>query len=250
MSRSVRAGNRAERRFRPPWWATLGALLLATLFASLGAWQLSRAAEKRAYLGGFDSGQAAAPVAAPGPGGDPDAWRYRRIVASGRYDHAHQVLLDARLRDGRAGYEVLTPLLRDDRAVLVNRGWVPAEPDRARLPPVAVGGEARTVEGLLDRLPVAALATGAGEEAQTQTWPRRMLFPTAARIEAALGYPVEDYQLLLDPDQPDGFDRDWRPAVMTPQQHLGYAVQWFALAATVVVIYAVLGFRKRAAIDG
>lgn len=250
MSRSVRAGSGPDRRFRPPWWATLGAVLLGALFATLGAWQLSRAAEKRTYLGSFDSGQVAASVAAPGAGADPDSWRYRRIVASGRYDNEHQVLLDARLREGRAGYEVLTPLLRDGRAVLINRGWVPAAPDRTQLPQIAVGGEERAVEGLLDRLPVAALATGAGEETKMNEWPRRMLFPDSARIGAALGYPVEDYQLLLDPGQPDGFDRDWRPAVMTPQQHLGYAVQWFALAATVVVIYVVLGFRKRAAIDG
>jgi surfeit locus 1 family protein len=33
--------------------------------------------------------------------------------------------------------------------------------------------------------------------------------------------------------------RDWRPAVMRPEQHLAYAFQWFALAITVLVIFVV-----------
>jgi surfeit locus 1 family protein len=73
-----------------------------------------------------------------------------------------------------------------------------------------------------------------------------MLFPTAADIGAALGYPVADYQLLLGAAEPDGLRRDWRPADMTPTQHVGYALQWFALATAIVVIYVVLNRQKAA----
>jgi surfeit locus 1 family protein len=50
--------------------------------------------------------------------------------------------------------------------------------------------------------------------------------------------------LLLSRDAPDGYLREWRPAVMTPEQHLGYAVQWFAMAGALVVLYVVLNVRK------
>jgi surfeit locus 1 family protein len=216
------------------------------MFVGLGMWQLSRAEEKRAFLATFDAGLAATPVAAPVNGPVVGAMRYRAIRATGRYDVNHQFLLDARIRDGRAGYEVLTPLVREGRAVLVNRGWVPADPDRTRLPDVGVSAGERTVSGLLDRLPSAALATAPAKAAMDEAWPRRRLFPTAAEIGAQLGYAVEDYQLLLAPDEPDGFDRRWRPGVMTAEQHVGYAVQWFALAVGLSVIYAVLGFRRAA----
>lgn len=231
-------------RFGPPWWATLGTVLLGALFAGLGVWQLSRAEEKREFLAEFATGQAAAPVPAPVSGPGLGAMRFRSISAAGHYDAAHQLLLDARTREGRAGYEVLTPLIGNGQAILVNRGWVPADANRARLPDVTVSDDQRTVEGLLDRLPAAALSAGPGTDMDADQWPRRLLFPTTDQIEAALGYAVEDYQLLLSPGQADGFDRRWRPEVMTPQQHLGYAVQWFALAAALVVIYAVLGWRK------
>jgi surfeit locus 1 family protein len=227
----------------PPWWATLTVGLLGAAFVGLGLWQLGKAEAKREFIAKFEAGRMSEPVPAPASVQNLDALRYQSIVAIGQYDSRHQILLDARTRTGRAGYEVLTPLRGEAHTILVNRGWVPAAPDRTRLPAVDVSGGVRKVRGLLDHLPRAALASGT--EKGDQHWPRRMLFPTATRIEESLGYPVEHYQLLLDPREPDGFDRQWRPAVMTAQQHLGYAVQWFALAGTLVVIYAVLGFRKK-----
>ncbi len=234
----------SRSRFRPPWWATLGTALLGALFVAAGIWQLGRAEERRVLLANFDRGVGGAPLPAPSPGVDTALPRYRSIVARGRYDTGHQILLDARTRDGRAGYEVLTPLHTATSTILVNRGWLPADPDRSRLPDVAVGGEERTVRGLLDRLPRAALAT---RSEPATDWPRRLLYPQAADIGVALGYPVPDYQLLLAPDEPDGLRRDWRPATMTPAQHLGYAVQWFALAVALGVIYVALNWRKPAA---
>jgi len=231
-----------RRQFRPPWWATLATLAAGGLFIVAGLWQLGRAEQRRALLHAFEQGAATAPIAAPGAAADLQALRYRRVGAAGRYDNDHQVLLDARTRGGRAGYEVLTPLLRaGGPAILVNRGWVAADADRRRLPAIEVGSAPREVVGLLDRLPAAALAS---EPDAAQGWPRRMLFPTAAQISAALGYPVSDYQLLLAPELADGFLRDWHPAQMTPEQHLGYAAQWFALAAALGVIYVALNLRK------
>ncbi len=233
--------------FRPPGWPTLATIVLGGVFVAAGLWQLSRAAEKRELLAAFDAGSAAKPMPAPASVADVARLRYRMIRVAGRFDAGHQVLLDARTRDGRAGYEVLTPLTGAAIAVLINRGWVPANPDRSRLPDIAIDGEPRTVTGLLDRLPRAALRSELVATDASAPWPRRMLYPTTAEIGAALGYPVADYQLLLGPGEPGGFTRDWRPILMTPAQHVGYAVQWFALATALVVIYAVLNLRKKAA---
>jgi surfeit locus 1 family protein len=240
----MRTVNRVRTpfRFHPPWWATLATLAACSVFAMAGVWQLDRAAERRTLLALYEAGAGdAAPLPAPAGAADLTGLRYRHIVAEGSYDAAHQVLLDARTRAGRTGYEVLTPLVGPDRAVLVNRGWIPADPDRSRLPPVDVGAGPRRVEGLLDRLPRSALAEVPQEAGG---WPRRMLYPTADQIAAALGYPVTDYQLLLAPGEPDGFLREWRPALMEPSRHIGYAVQWLALAAAAVVLYVALNLRR------
>ena len=231
-------------RFRPPWWATLATLALAAVFLSAGAWQLRRAGEKEALFTAFSAGTAAAFLQGPLPDDAAARSRYRRIALRGRYDPAHQILLDARVLNGRSGYEVLTPMLSGGTVVLVNRGWVPAPGRRADLPDVAVDAAEREVLGQIDLLPRAALRPVAAEAPPEAGWPRRLLFPTAAEIGAALGRPVHDYQVLLDPDQDDGYRRQWRPQLMGPEQHLGYAVQWFALAAALGVIYVALNLKR------
>jgi surfeit locus 1 family protein len=50
--------------------------------------------------------------------------------------------------------------------------------------------------------------------------------------------------ILLDPSAPDGFRRNWRPSDFGPERHVGYAVQGFALAVTLVILYLAWAFRK------
>ena len=50
--------------------------------------------------------------------------------------------------------------------------------------------------------------------------------------------------LLLEPGQPDGYERDWQPMVFGPERNVGYAVQWFGLAAALTIIYLVVNTRR------
>jgi surfeit locus 1 family protein len=163
---------------------------------------------------------------------------------SGRYDPSRQVLLDNMLYDGKPGYHVLTPLLGDGPALLVNRGWIPAGPDRTVLPDVSVDSAEREVSGLIARLPRPGMRLEGDPIDPAAAWPRRQSFPTADGIRAQLDYPVTGYQLLLDADREDGYLRDWRPVVMSAEEHLAYAVQWFGFAITLSIIYIVVNLRK------
>jgi cytochrome oxidase assembly protein ShyY1 len=70
-------------------------------------------------------------------------------------------------------------------------------------------------------------------------------FPQQADLERALGEPVEARIVLLDPAQPDGYERAWRPAMQFgPERHYGYAVQWFAFAVVALVIFISLSLRR------
>jgi surfeit locus 1 family protein len=229
----------AERRFRPGLWPTLAVLALLPLLLWLGFWQLDRAGQKRALLDGFAAGDR--PAVALG-GGLASHSRYTRVRATGRYRPDRQILIDNMTRGGVAGYHVMTPLVRDEGAVLVNRGWIPKTFGAGDLPVVDVSGERREVIGRLDRLPRAGLAleteAGAG-------WPRVLQFPTREEIEAQTGLELVEGVVLLDDDAADGYARGWRPVEVGPERHLGYAVQWFALALTLVVIWIVVNWRKR-----
>ena len=66
-----------------------------------------------------------------------------------------------------------------------------------------------------------------------------------ATLEEAEGQPLYPQLILLDAAVADGYLRDWQPTGLSYERHLGYAVQWYALAATLAVLYVVVGLRKR-----
>jgi len=49
---------------------------------------------------------------------------------------------------------------------------------------------------------------------------------------------------LLDPQEPNGYVREWRPPGIQPVRHWSYAIQWWCFAAAVIVFWAVIGRRK------
>jgi surfeit locus 1 family protein len=72
-------------------------------------------------------------------------------------------------------------------------------------------------------------------------------FPTHAEIAALLGDSAWAHAanlVLLDPGEPDGYLRQWQPPGFPPIRHIAYAVQWFSLAAALVVIYVVTNLRR------
>jgi len=233
----------SRKSFRAPLWGTLGLVLTGGICISAGLWQIERAEQKRTILAAFETSESKVTLQQLVSDQVADDFRYQRFAVVGRYDGEHQILLDNMVHDGRIGYHVLTPLRIGDKGVLVNRGWTPANPDRAILPIVEVNDKLHEVTGKLARLPQPGLALEAPVVPRDASWPRRLLFPTAAELNDQIGYTVYDYQLLMDRDNQYGFVRDWRPALMSPEKHLAYSVQWFALAITLLVIYFVVNWQ-------
>ena len=220
--------------------AIVGLLALAITCAFLSVWQYRRAAESRALTARFVAA-ADEPALDAAPAELTDDLRFRRLAVSGRYVAEPQFLLDNRVHEGVAGYEVLTAFeLTDGRTLLVNRGWVEANPDRSVLPDVRVDADERTVLGQLDRLPRAGLRLGTSLPAAAGESVIVVVYPSAAELGAALRAPLLDYVLALDDGEPDSFVRNAEPAVLSPERHLAYAGQWLlfglgALGAAVAV---------------
>lgn len=221
--------------------AIAGLLALAGACGWLCTWQLRRAAESREVSARFAAaGEAAALEAVPDELRDDQ--RFQHVALEGRYVAATQVLLDDRIHDGAAGYEVLTALeLADGRNVLVNRGWIRADADRRVLPDIGVDGDEREVSGRLERLPRPGLKLGSSRGTAPADTPVIVaVYPTAADIGRWLHSPVLDFELLLDADADDGYVRDWQAPVLSPERHLAYAGQWLvfglgSIAAAVAV---------------
>jgi len=230
-----------QRVFAPSLYAIAATVAALTGFAGLGFWQLERAAEKRALLQEYASGQRTTV-----PFSDTPLPRYQRVTAVGRFDTTRQILLDNMpSASGMPGYHVLTPfLLEDGGIVLVNRGWVPLGRNRAELPPIDVTGAQREIAGLVDRLPVPGMRLApAGIPAGG--WPQVLNFPEYGPLKELFGESLREPLLLLDQAAPDGFARDWSVRVgVGPLRHVGYAIQWFALGVALIVIFVVVNLKR------
>lgn len=236
-SRWVRLGR---YEFRPGLWPSLIVTALLVLLIGLGFWQLDRAEQKRALLQGFKDRPAEAAIRLHAGLEPRPEWRYRQTYARGTYDAAHQFLLDNRVHQGRAGYYILTPLrlANSDSMVLVNRGWVPQGRTRADLPELPVKSQGTvTVEGVIDFPAKNAFTLGEGED-RASGWPKVLQRVRYDLQASQLNSELLPLVVLLNPDQPDGFVREWTPIrTFGPARHIGYAVQWFALAVALVILF-------------
>lgn len=236
----------ANREFVPRPWAVVVTVAALAAFVSLGWWQIGRGRDKQAMIESFQRGTQSSVQLQGGVTVD-ELPRYQHIRAEGRYQPDRQILLDNMpSQAGRPGFRVLTPFKRagSDRLLLVDRGWVPLGDSRANLPPVFVSPEFRAVSGRLDEFPAPGVRVGDAGVAGDTRWPRLLNFPRQQDVVQALGAKVESRIVLLDPAAPNGYERVWRPAMrFGPERHLGYAVQWFALALAALIVFIALSLR-------
>lgn len=219
---------------------TVAYLLMLTLLLNLGFWQLNRAEEKRVLIEKQTHSMAAMPLQLSAVTEDnPEIFRYRKTTVSGHYDTRQQILLDNQILKGKAGYFVLTPFLLESgkKAVLVNRGWVAANPDRQILPNVRIKNLQTTLSGRINHFPSVGIKL-AGAGIPTQTSPTLVQIVDTEILAKKLGYPLFSFQLELDAQMADGYARQWQTTtLMPPQQHFGYALQWFGLAAALTFLF-------------
>lgn len=219
-------------RFRPKLIPTLATLALLPLLVQFGLWQWHKAEAKRQLQQQVDA-LAKAPPVALGPRLIPgEGLHDRRVTVRGRYEAAHQILLDNQVNGEQAGYHVVTPLRIEggEARVLVNRGWVPLGRSRDALPAIAPPDGIVEVSGTLwepaRRAPSAANQAGA-------VWQALDL----ARFGAQVPYPVQDFAIRLDPASAGCYVCQWPRVEEKVGMHLGYAVQWFGMAGVLVAFY-------------
>lgn len=228
-----------------PRWIGLTVFVIVAIVACvmLGLWQLARLEGRRALNERILAGRAAEPAPLQELLADGGALDYRRTVATGRYDLAHEVILYGRTLEGQPGNHVLTPLvLADGRAIIVDRGWVPFEMDE---PPVA---EAAPPDGDVDVSGTlqAAQPSGAGS-----TYPRADRVTTMRSVDVdAIArdtpYDLVPWFLQLRDQSPasGALPVPEPPAELTEGPHLSYALQWFAFAAIAAGGYVILVRRE------
>lgn len=240
-----------DRMERLKTLATIGLILAAfCVLCGLGTWQVLRLRAGDVHKEYRESRYAADPVQWRADSGMTAAdLDYRRVVVTGKWDHAHTTLLANRARLDTLGKEAVTPLLPDGGgpAILVNRGWFP-DPERDLVLSQLAAEPGATVEGLARYVQL-----NPARQTPTGDWTR--LDP--AEMGQQLPYPVVDWQLTQG--RRETFEDERRQPSTLPVQlyvvdgkaipHLDYALTWYGLAVALLVVSAVRWrqMRKRAA---
>lgn len=237
------AAAEPRRSYRPRWVPTLAAFVTVVLCIVAGNWQHRRMQEKEALRDGMRQAAAIAPVALPKAVDDWRAWRFRHVVASGEYDARRQILIDNKVRAGRVGFDVVTPLrLADGGTVLVDRGWIAAGPSRATLPQSSPPAGNVTVTGRIDLPSRNYYELGNGAAPTGPLWEH--LDP--ARFARATGLPVLPIVIdATDPASTADLVRDASLPDTGSDRNLSYMIQWYTFAAMAAGLWVWFTLRPR-----
>lgn len=227
-----------------PRWITahVVVVVIAVVFVNLGFWQLRRLDERQLENAVAESRYTAPPeelrALLLAAGDDYESLRYRRAVVTGAFDPEHELLTRNQVYREQAGFHVVTPLVDDGGAVLVNRGWVPLALDT---PPID------------DAAPPPGEGTVIGWVNPTQTRPA--LGPTdpvdgvldvmnrvdIERIQQQVPYELAPVYIVLEGDASTELPVPLPPPEFDDEgSHLAYAIQWFGFTLIAVVGYGFL----------
>jgi len=192
-------------------------LVGAAILVALGVWQVQRLAWKTEILDRIEARLAAAPVAVPAePSVEAD--QYLRVRATGDIEPGELHVYTSAPPRG-VGYRVIVPLqLADGRRILLDRGFVPIrEKDAPRhIGPIAV-------EGSLSWPQETDGFTSSPDRA------KNIWFARDVPLMAA-GLGTDPVMLVVSASDDPGAPMPLPATVNIPNDHLQYAMTWFALA--------------------
>jgi surfeit locus 1 family protein len=203
---------------------------------ALGVWQLDRLQWKLGLIDEMTQNLGAAPIPIDRAlaMGAKDA-QYRHVSLSGRFDNAKEAYVYTTAKNGAPVYHVVTPFaLEDGRVFLVDRGLVPLA---LRNPATRQAGElegVRIITGIW-RTPDLPGPFTPAPDVSHRIWYSRDLTSIAKADGVVPAAPV-----IIEADaaaNPGGWPKGGQTIVDLPNDHLQYAVTWFALAAGLMFVY-------------
>ena len=212
------------------------------IMLALGAWQTQRLSWKASEQAYRDERVAAEPIALPASVDDPAALFYRRVFLEGEFLHDQEMFLGARSHQRQLGFQIITPFKRGNgETILFNRGWVPVERKEAR------HRRAGQVEG---RVRVEGLVVPGGHDAwfapENHPELRLWYWVDFTSLSAAAGIPTQRFIVDAGPaENLGGFPIGGQTIVTLRNEHLSYAITWYALAVGLGVIYVIFMRGKR-----
>lgn len=218
-------------------------MLALVVLIGLGTWQLDRLAWKRDLIATRTAQLTAPAKPLPARAADWRSWDFRAVAVRGAFRHDLEQLFGVAALDGQLGYHVLTPLVRPDgTALLIDRGWVPA--DRAH-------PAARRSGQIVGPVQVTGIARYRGADRPGWFTPDNRpeqgswYWYDLDALGVALG--LELLPVVVEADataNPGGLPLGGQTRIELANNHLQYAITWYGLAAGLLVIWISFGLTR------
>ena len=215
------------------WILSIFAIGFAAISIALGVWQLRRLSARRQANAVLAARRSAPAVELNSLPRDTAVAHFRKVHLRGIYDHAEEIILTLRGRNGSPGINILTPLLRakTDTAILVNRGWI-YSPD-GMTADTKPWHEADTLNGsgFVETFPTQGPFVPANPAR-----PRSFRRLNRAELLKLFPYPIANYYVVLtDAAESPRVPPRVEAAPLDEGPHLLYAIQWFSFAVISIV---------------
>lgn len=232
----------------PPLLATLLCLAAFAMLCGLGIWQLQRLEWKTEILQTLDTELAKNPRELPVINYErlSDTSEHTRIRIQGHLDTDKSIKLGPRTHEGKIGYHIYTPFIFEGHkykktgpAILVNRGWVPqdwqeTEQDWLEKP--------YTIRGLLTFPPEKNNFTPENNPDEENWYSINTNEITKHRNLTKINPMI----LIYEDGNPEAraFPMPVQTRPNLNNNHLQYAIFWFAMAGILIVIFILRFMRK------
>jgi surfeit locus 1 family protein len=212
---------------------TLASLISLAILIGLGTWQMKRLEWKEALLLERDQQQSLPLIDLPDTLDNPEDLNYRNVEIEGKFLKDKAVKLIPRVHEGESGANLIIPYERKDGSTfLIDLGWVPQGFDEQ-----ALDLDGSTLQGMA-RLP----AERGSMQPDNQLSDRLLFWYDLEDIEKSLD--IQNLQPLIIQRQKGGILDETLNApiphteqIFIPNNHLQYAVTWYALAITLIGVY-------------
>jgi surfeit locus 1 family protein len=228
---------------RLPW--LIFTLLVFAGLVKLGFWQIDRASQKEQRIDTIEQlSRVQALSLTQVLAQDNSEINDLPILLKGEFVDEVLFLLDNQANKGRLGYRVYQVFTVDERAVLINLGWVQGSINRTELPDIkAITGEFQ-LTGHVRKIEKGIMLME--QKFNKNSWPLRVQQIELDKFSTLISRQLLPFVVYLDKTDVVGYEKNWKPIVMPPEKHRAYAFQWFSLAIAwlLLMMWASIKFSK------
>ncbi|CAH0992990.1 hypothetical protein SIN8267_03129 [Sinobacterium norvegicum] len=223
-------------KFHPNFWLSLLFVACFSALVYLGIWQLHRAEEKQQIIiaeANHQQSQRDISSAA-----NVDIASGQRVLINGNFSPRINFLLDNQMYHRQFGYLLFTPFYNSDRSAvyMTVRGWLRGSLDRKILPEIPANNSV-SVSG--EAVSFTEKSFALADEQYAQQWPAVIQTKDFENFQQYFDMPLYPYLIWLDAAE-SGVEKFERIVInVAPEKHQAYALQWFSMAAVLLLLYLI-----------